>query len=88
MNFGNLGDIAGGVAGGGQKAKDSSKKPKQAKGYGSSSGSYDQAGHDLAASESLKKGGKIRKTKTYRLHKGERVLTVKQTRKYDRRKGS
>lgn len=33
----------------------------------------------------LKRGAKIRKTKLYKLHKGERVLTKKQAKRYKQR---
>lgn len=33
----------------------------------------------------LKKGAKIRKTRFYKLHKGERVLTAKQAKRYKKR---
>jgi hypothetical protein len=33
-----------------------------------------------------KRGGKLRSTKIIKAHKGERVLTAKQTRKYDKKK--
>lgn len=36
---------------------------------------------------SYKKGGKVKKGGIYRLHKGERVLNAKQTKKYDKKKG-
>lgn len=35
---------------------------------------------------SYKRGGKVRKTGLARLHKGERVLTKKQTRRYDKQR--
>lgn len=35
---------------------------------------------------SFKKGGKVKKTGTYKLHKGERVLNVKQTKKFSSKK--
>ena len=36
---------------------------------------------------SYKKGGKVRKTGPARLHKGERVLNKKQTKKYEKKRG-
>lgn len=49
-----------------------------------------QEGKDAASSEqapkvqgSYKKGGKVKKTGIYRLHKGERVLNRKQTKKVE-----
>jgi hypothetical protein len=36
---------------------------------------------------SFKKGGKVRKTGHYKLHKGERVLNKRQTRKFAKRFG-
>jgi hypothetical protein len=37
--------------------------------------------------KSYKKGGKVKKTAIYRLHKGERVLNPKQTKKMDKMGG-
>lgn len=36
---------------------------------------------------SYKKGGKVERTGPAKLHKGERVLNRKQTKKYDRKRG-
>lgn len=41
---------------------------------------------ELPTLGSFKRGGKIPKTGVYRLHEGERVLNVKQTRKFERGK--
>jgi len=35
----------------------------------------------------MKRGGKVRKTGLIKMHKGERVLTKRQTRRYESRKG-
>jgi hypothetical protein len=41
---------------------------------------------ELATPSTFKRGGKVRKTGRARVHKGERVLTAKQNRKYMRGK--
>jgi hypothetical protein len=40
-----------------------------------------------AQPNSYKKGGKVRKTGVAKVHKGERVLTKKQTKKFDKKGG-
>jgi len=56
---------------------------KQTKGFG---GSTARLRNETAAEpDSYKKGGKVRKTGIARVHRGERVLTVKQTKKADRK---
>lgn len=36
----------------------------------------------------LHKGGKVRKTRSYKLKRGERVLSPKQAKRYERKRGS
>lgn len=53
----------------------------------SNSGSGSSANDSKAQPSSYKKGGKVRKTGKAKVHKGERVLTVKQTKKFDKKGG-
>ena len=57
--------------------KKGSKKSSPAADSGS-----DDSGSDSGVIDSLKRGGKIRTTGKYELHKGERVLTAKQAKSY------
>ena len=45
-------------------------------------------GGEMAPMMAMKRGGKIWKTGPYKLHRGERVLSRKQTAKYDKDRGS
>lgn len=40
------------------------------------------------AGDSYKRGGKVKRTGPAKLHKGERVLTKRQAKKYDKKRGS
>lgn len=64
-----------------QVDRDAAKTTQNKKKSGSSSGLS-----GLADPSSFKRGGKVRKTGRALVHKGERVLTKAQTRKYDRGK--
>ena len=44
----------------------------------------DKANSDSATPSTFKRGGKVKKTGRAKVHKGERVLTKKQDRKYRR----
>ena len=48
-------------------------------------GSNDEAGQTAG---SFKRGGKVRRTGKARVHKGERVLTAKQARRYEGKRGA
>jgi hypothetical protein len=51
--------------------------------YGAST--YDLRNRTVAEPDSYKRGGKVRKTGKAKVHKGERVLTGKQNREYERK---
>jgi hypothetical protein len=78
--------------GGGDAIKKLKSKFKQKKGPGgadsgtnaASSGETEGGGLGVPA---MKKGGPIKKTRTYLLHKGERVLNKSQAKRYSRKRG-
>ncbi len=59
---------------------------KRGKQGGGSSGGGTNTDDPGAPGQSFKRGGKVKKTGRAKVHKGERVLTAKQSRKYGRRK--
>lgn len=61
-----------------------SKKSGGGSGGGESSGETEGGGLGVPA---MKKGGPIKKTRTYLLHKGERVLNKRQAKRYSKKKG-
>ena len=71
-----MGSFAAGFAGG---FADSSRKAAADK-------KKQKSGETSADPPSYKRGGKVRKTGKAKVHKGERVLTKAQARKYDRGK--
>jgi hypothetical protein len=77
-----LGQVIG--AGGGSKATPHKVSLIRNKQSGDDSGQDSTSGGPGVPS--AKRGAKVRKSGLFKLHKGERVLTAKQTRKYDKRK--
>jgi hypothetical protein len=79
------GAIGGALAEGGAEAYGRYKdKKKQRPSTGASSGSPSTGSGQ--AWEGFKRGGKVRKTGVYKLHRGERVLTAKQEKKRTRKR--
>lgn len=58
---------------------DTKKEPQHRK-YGKVLGNTDDPG-----APGMKRGGRVKKTKVYKLHKGERVLTKKQAKRYEKK---
>ena len=66
-----------GKAAGKVRKRLSSKGGESSGGYGTPATGGEDPG--------LRKGGKVRKTRSYKLHKGERVLTKKAAKRYEKR---
>ena len=82
-----------GSAGGpmGKRLMDKNKSKKATKNSNAATKQFDtdaSGGDTDAMPASYKKGGKVRKTGKAQVHKGERVLNRKQTRKYERKRSS
>ncbi len=67
------------------KAKSAIKSATTSK---SSSTSSDSPSSDYGTEGSFLKGGPVKRTGVYKLHKGERVLNRKQTKRYNRKRSS
>lgn len=82
INWGTTAEVLGGI---GTKVAQKLGEKKQAKkqntSYGSN-GDYGGEADSPASPSSFKKGGKVKKTGMAKVHKGERVLTKKQQKKY------
>ena len=84
INWGTTAEVLGGVGTKVAQKLGENKAKKQATKYDSSGSAVDSSltggGADAG---SFKRGGVVKKTGLARVHKGERVLTKKQRRKYD-----
>ena len=72
-------------SGAAEKYSDKRKKKKTSGGADAATNPMSDGGKNTEAGE-FKRGGKVKRTGRALVHKGERVLTAKQARKYDRRK--
>lgn len=85
VNWGTTAEVLGGIGTGVLGKLKDRKMQKQATKY-DTSGSASSSDAESDASQtagSFKRGGVVKKTGLARVHKGERVLTKKQRRKYD-----
>jgi hypothetical protein len=85
-------DVASGAVGGFEKATtggdtSSYRKVRYNKPTTSADIPESYGGTGKETGDTYKHGGKVRRTGKARVHKGERVLTRKQARKYDRKRG-
>jgi hypothetical protein len=84
INWGTTAEVLGGIGTKVAQKLGENKAKKQATSYNSSGSAVDSS---LSSSSgdagSYKRGGVVKKTGLARVHKGERVLTKKQRRKYD-----
>ena len=81
----------GGLIGLATKAYGALKSRKKSSGSGSSSsseGAVPSGASNDQGDPAMHKGGKVKKTRSYRLKKGERVLTKGQQKKLIKKKGS
>jgi hypothetical protein len=89
-----MGALGGFLTGFGQGKKNETVKKIKAKlgGKGKDDGggggsAADEMGAETGGMPSKKKGGPIKKTRTYLLHKGERVLNKRQAKRYSKKRG-
>ena len=90
--MGAFGGFMSGFEGGGSKAISKLKDKSKKKGPGGSDAATNAAPTDEMGGGGLgvpakHKGGMVKKSRTYRLLKGERVLTKKQAKSYKKKRG-
>ena len=92
--MGAFGGFMSGLSGGGGsdaikklKAKINNKKGPGGSDAATNAAPTDEMGGGGLGVPAMKKGGPIKKTRTYLLHKGERVLNKRQAKRYNKKRG-